>query len=123
MTIAIFFQCQGYFTFKKIYCQTNLTNNITPTTINNKNMKRMNLKKTSAEIGELLNVADAYAYKVLKKYLENANRLPTEKVRGRKIGEGRRLPQTQSEEMQWQLKNFKKLHFQKLPRKQRNRAK
>ncbi len=82
----------------------------------------MNLKKTSAEIGELLNVADAYAYKVQKKYLENANRLPTEKVRGRKIREGRRLPQTQSEEMQRQLKNFKKLHFQKLPRKQRKRA-
>ena len=83
-------------------------------------MERINLKKTGSEIrtyvgkriidlkekgykvkeiGELLNVADDYVYKVLKKYLKNANSLPAEKVRGRKVGEARRLPQTESEEI------------------------
>ena len=41
------------------------------------------------EIGELLNIADDYVYQVLKKYRKNENSLPSEKVRGRKVGEGR----------------------------------
>lgn len=51
------------------------------------------------EIGELLNVTDNYVYKILKKYAKNGNVLPVEKVRGRKEGEGRRLPQAQAEEI------------------------
>ena len=39
------------------------------------------------EIGEL--IADDYVYQVLKKYRKNGNSLPSEKVRGRKVGEGR----------------------------------
>ena len=83
-------------------------------------MERINLKKTTSEtrayvrariidlkekgyvvkeIGELLNVADVYVYKVLKKYEKNGNRLQEEKVRGRKEGEGRRLAQAQAEEI------------------------
>ena len=51
------------------------------------------------EISELLNINADYVYQVLKKYRQNANSLPVEKVRGRKVGEGRRLPQAQSEEI------------------------
>ncbi|MBR6013311.1 MAG: helix-turn-helix domain-containing protein, partial [Selenomonadaceae bacterium] len=83
-------------------------------------MERMNLKKTNPEIreyvksriiefkekgyavkeiGELLNINDDYAYQVLKKYRKNGNNLPIEKVRGRKVGEGRRLPQEKVDEI------------------------
>ena len=95
----------------------------------------MNLKKTSPEtrayvrtriidfkekgyavkeIGELLNVADDYVYKVLKKYLKNENSLPTEKVRGRKMGEGRRLPQAESVEIKTAIEEHTPDYF-KLP--------
>ena len=42
-------------------------------------------------IGELLNVPDDYVYHILEQYRENGNNIPEEKVRGRKLGEGRTL--------------------------------
>ena len=51
------------------------------------------------KIGELLNVNADYVYQVLKKYRKNGNSLPTEKIRGRKFGKGRRLAQAESEEI------------------------
>ena len=59
------------------------------------------------EIGKLLNVADDYVYQVLKKYRKNGNSLPTEKVRGRKVGEGRRLPQRHLMKLKRQSKNIR----------------
>ena len=66
------------------------------------------------EIGKLLNVADDYVYQVLKKYRKNGNSLPTEKVRGRKVGEGRRLPQATSDEIKTSIEEHTPDYF-KLP--------
>ena len=83
-------------------------------------MEKMNLKKVTPEIreyvrtrilylkeknysikdiGNLLNINDDYIYQVLKKYRENGSKLPPEKIRGRKFGEGRSLPQIQADEI------------------------
>ena len=66
------------------------------------------------EIGELLNIKDDYVYQVLKKYRENGNKLPVEKVRGRKVGEGRRLSQEKSDEIKSAIEEHTPDYF-KLP--------
>ena len=66
------------------------------------------------EIGELLNVNLDYVYQILKKYQRNGNSLPTEKIRGRKFGEGRRLSQAQADEIKTAIEEHTPDEF-KLP--------
>ncbi len=55
------------------------------------------------DIGNLLNIHDDYVYQVLKKYRENGNKLPPEKIRGRKTGEKRRLSPDQESEIKFAI--------------------